>query len=47
MEAEMIFDIDPGTGTAVVIVEVVPEDMVAAARRAAASCPVSAIRLVD
>jgi ferredoxin len=47
VEADQIFDLDEDTEKAVVLVDLVPEDLAEDARRAAASCPVSAITLGD
>lgn len=47
VEADGIFDLDEETEKAVVLVPLVPDDLVEDARRAAASCPVSAITLED
>lgn len=47
LEADGIFDLDEETGKAVVLVDEVPQGLAEDAQRAAASCPVSAIELVD
>lgn len=44
IEADAIFDIDE-SGTAIVLVDLVPPDLAADAQRAAASCPSGAIRI--
>ena len=44
IEADRVFDIDESTEQAVVLLSVIPRDLEEATRRAAASCPVSAIR---
>ena len=46
VEAPDLFDIDE-TGKAVILVEEVPESAYDDARRAAADCPVAAIRTID
>ena len=45
MEAEDIFDLDEETGLAVLVMTEVPEERLAEVQRAAASCPVRAIRV--
>ena len=47
IEADGVFDIDDATGKATVLVPIVPADLEDDARRAAESCPVSAIRIED
>ena len=47
IEADRVFDIDESTDQALVLLSVIPADLEEATRRAAASCPVSAIRLED
>lgn len=47
VEADAIFDIDEETGKAVVLVEIVPEDLAESARAAVASCPVEAISIEE
>ncbi|WP_326565281.1 ferredoxin [Amycolatopsis rhabdoformis] len=45
VEADRVFDIDEGTGQAVVLLADIPAELAEDARRARESCPVQAIRL--
>jgi ferredoxin len=47
VEADAIFDIDDDTGKAIVLQPTVPDDLVEAAKAAAASCPVDAISIEE
>jgi ferredoxin len=47
IEAPEVFDLDEGTSKVVVLLDPVPEELLADAERAVASCPVKAIELVD
>lgn len=45
LEADAIFDLDDETGKVIVLMQSVPAELEDEARRAAASCPVSAITI--
>jgi ferredoxin len=47
IEAPDLLDLDDDSGKAKVLVDLVPEDLHEDARRAAANCPVVAIRIED
>jgi ferredoxin len=47
VEAPDVFDLDEETNKVVLLIEAVPPDLEDDARRAAASCPVTAIALED
>ncbi|MGG7103660.1 ferredoxin [Rhodococcus sp. 24CO] len=47
LEADRVFDIDEGTGQAVLLIPVIRPELVDEIRRAQARCPVQAIALED
>ncbi|WP_217562263.1 ferredoxin [Streptomyces sp. GbtcB6] len=47
IEADRVFDIDDGTGQAVLLTAIIGPELADEVRRAQARCPVQAIRLED